>query len=130
MRPERRSMNDRTSKLLLDAYHACGDATSFVDGVTLEQYNRSLLVRSGVERQILIIAEAISKADKLDPGLESRLPEYKRLRGMRNRIVHDYERTDNKVVWMTAKRHLPILRDRLAVLLTEAGWGHALDAET
>jgi len=45
---------------------------------------------------------------------------------MRNRIVHDYERTDNKVVWTTAKRHLPILRGRLAKLLAEAGWSHAL----
>ena len=122
-------MNDRTSKLLLDAYHACGDATSFVDDVTLEQYNTSLLVRSGVERQILLIAEAITMANKLDPGLEAGLPEYRRLRGMRNRIVHNYDRTNNEVVWTTAQRHLPKLRGRLAALLTEAGWGHALDAD-
>jgi len=123
-------MNDRTSKLLLDAYLACGDMMSFVDGVTLEAYNESSLVRSAVERQIEIAAEALAKAIGLDPSVEEQLPEYHEVRGMRNRLAHDYERTNNEFVWNAANNRAPALRERLGVILTDAGWGHVLNAAT
>jgi len=122
-------MNDRTSKLLLDAYLARGDMMSFVDGVTLAAYNESSPVRSAVERQIEIAAEALAKAIELDPSVEALLPEYHEVRGMRNRLAHDYERTDTEVVWNAAKNRAPVLRERLGVIVTGAGWGHVLDAD-
>lgn len=35
------------------------------------------------------------------------------IRGMRNRIVHDYENIDLSVLWGTIKESLPDLRDKL-----------------
>lgn len=35
------------------------------------------------------------------------------MRGMRNRIVHDYENVDLSVLWGTIKESLPELRDKL-----------------
>lgn len=120
-------MNERTSKLLLDAYHACGDIMAYVDGVSLQDYTSSKMIRDAVERNFLVVAEAISKAMAIDGQILGGLPEYRRLRGMRNRLVHDYERTDNKVVWAASKRYVPVLRERLRGLLTDESWGYALN---
>ncbi len=122
-------MNDRTSKLLLDAYLACGDMASFVDGISLAAYGDTSLVRSAVERQIEIASEALAKAIEVDASIEGLIPEYRDIRGMRNRLAHDYERTNNEFVWNAAKHRAPQLRERLGRLLTDAGWGHVLGDE-
>ena len=36
------------------------------------------------------------------------------IRGMRNRIVHDYENVDLSVLWGTIKESLPELKEKLA----------------
>ena len=38
---------------------------------------------------------------------------WKSIRGMRNRIVHDYENIDLSVLWGTIKESLPELKDEL-----------------
>ncbi|MCI9000769.1 MAG: DUF86 domain-containing protein [Clostridia bacterium] len=38
---------------------------------------------------------------------------WKSIRGMRNRIVHDYENVDLSVLWGTIKESLPELKDEL-----------------
>ena len=123
-------MNDRTSKLLLDAYIACGDMMSFVEGVTLRQDEGSVLIRSGVERQVTIAAEALAKAIEEDASVEELIPEYHEVREMRNRLAHDYERTNHEVVWNAALNRAPDLRQRLGQILTEAGWGHVLETDS
>ena len=39
------------------------------------------------------------------------------IRGMRNRIVHDYKNTDLVVLWDTVETSLPKLKNQLTVLL-------------
>lgn len=39
------------------------------------------------------------------------------IRGMRNRIVHDYENIDLSVLWGTIKESLPELKDKLKEIL-------------
>lgn len=42
------------------------------------------------------------------------------IRGMRNRIVHDYENVDLSVLWGTIKESLPNLKDQLKdIILNE-----------
>ncbi len=41
------------------------------------------------------------------------------IRGMRNRIVHDYENIDLSVLWGTIKESLPDLKDNLKDILIE-----------
>ena len=38
---------------------------------------------------------------------------WKSIRGMRNRIIHDYENVDLSVLWGTIKESLPELKDKL-----------------
>lgn len=41
------------------------------------------------------------------------------IRGMRNRIVHDYENIDLSVLWGTIRKSLPELKDKLKEIILE-----------
>ena len=42
---------------------------------------------------------------------------WKEMKGLRNRIVHDYDGVNIKIVWDTMKVDLPILKEQLSKLL-------------
>lgn len=41
------------------------------------------------------------------------------IKGMKNRIIHDYENVDLSVLWGTMKESLPDLRDKLKDIILE-----------
>ncbi len=114
--------DDRRPKLWHDAWKAAGLAMSFLDGVSFEEYLASTLVRSAAERQIMIVVEALNRAFALDAGLVQAIPDLHQLRGMRNHIVHQYDKTDHEMVYDAVSDEFPILRDRLAGLMRSVGW--------
>ena len=44
---------------------------------------------------------------------------WRSIRGMRNRIVHDYDNVDMAVLWGTITKSLPELADKIYVILNE-----------
>lgn len=65
-----------------------------------------------VVRNFEIIGEA---ANRIDPDFRSKNPEieWKRIRGFRNRIVHDYFGVDYEIVWEIIETYLDELIDLL-----------------
>jgi uncharacterized protein with HEPN domain len=57
-------MQPETRKFLYDVCQACEGLLEFTKGKNLEDYKAELLLRSGVERQLMIIGEALSQAEK------------------------------------------------------------------
>ncbi len=112
-------MNNNLKKRLLDARDACRAIETFLAGQTFDDYQADLLRRSAVERQFEIVGEALNQAQTVDAGLEQRLPEVRRIVGLRNRIIHGYDSVDDELVWQIAQTHLPSLARQLDVLLAE-----------
>jgi len=71
-----------------------------------------------VVRNFEIIGEA---ANRIDPDYRTRNPEveWKRIRGFRNRIVHDYFGIDYEIVWTIIENNLNDLIDWLEVLIND-----------
>ena len=46
---------------------------------------------------------------------------WKSIKGMRNRIVHDYENVDLSVLWGTIKESLPELKEQLEDIILNNG---------
>ena len=86
-------------KRLLDAQRAAETASGFCQGKTLDQYRKDELLRSGVERQLEILGEALNRALAEEPGLEKKIPEARRIVGIRNRIIHGYDSVDDEIIW-------------------------------
>jgi uncharacterized protein with HEPN domain len=114
-------MTDETTKRLRDVLGACRAIRSFTAGMDLAAYERNLLVRSGVERQLEIIGEAFNRASSTDEALVERVPVLRRVVGLRNRIIHGYDSVDDRIVWDVVQTKLPDLEREVMALLVATG---------
>lgn len=90
-------------------------------GRTRDDYAADVLLRSGVERQLGIVGEALNRLSHVDTGLAARVPELRSVVGFRNVLVHGYREVDDDIVRQVATDELPPLADVLRGLLTELG---------
>jgi uncharacterized protein with HEPN domain len=74
-------------------------------------------MRWAVERQFMIVGEALSVLRRIDPALASQIPDLARIVGFRNVLVHGYTGIDDRLVWRMIERELPALTATLASLL-------------
>ena len=110
-------MTGATRKRLHDALAACRAIASFTEGLDFSAYEASLLVRSAVERQLEIVGEALNIASDQDATLAERVPELRRIVGLRNRIIHGYDTVDDEIIWDIVQTKLAVLEAQLASLL-------------
>lgn len=110
-------MTNRLPKHLFDALSAIRLALEFSAGVSFEAYRSNALIRSAVERQLEILGEACQRMVQEDPGLREQLPQIGLAIGLRNRIIHGYDRVENAVVYDTLVNDLPALGEQIAGLL-------------
>ncbi len=77
----------------------------YMAGVTFEDFWHNSEKRDAVALRISILGES---AHKIDKATESALPAvpFKSLRGMRNRIAHDYGAVDFKIVWAVTQQEI------------------------
>ena len=112
-------MTDQTKKRLLDAFNACRAIRQFTAGKDFTAYTADSMLKAAVERKFEILGEALSRAEESDPGLAAKLPEIRRIVGMRNRIIHGYDSVDDEIVWDTVESKISPLFEDLSALLRE-----------
>jgi len=59
---------------LLDVMDAADAIMEAIDGISLDDYGSSRLIRSAVEREFIIIGEALTNLSRLDQALFSQIP--------------------------------------------------------
>lgn len=89
----------------------------FTSGKAFDDYARDPLLRSGVERQLEIIGEALGQRAKVDPAEVARITDYRRIIALRNILVHGYARVDHRVIWNILDRNVPVLRQEVDALM-------------
>jgi len=103
-------------KYLADVLAAIALVEEFVAGVSdFSDYQNDDKTKSAVERQLIIIGEAIAKLRSSDDELD--LEHAPQIVGFRNRLVHAYDSIDDSMVWTTIKKHLPPLKEEVENLL-------------
>lgn len=68
-----------------------------------------------MEREFVIIGEAMTKILKINENIS--ISSKHHIIGMRNRVIHGYDKIDDKIVWGTIIRHLPKLKSEVTELL-------------
>jgi uncharacterized protein with HEPN domain len=95
--------------LLLDIVASIDHIRSFAAGIAFEQYLQDRKTRSAVERELLIISEAAvrlgSDAEAICPG-----PDWRDIRGLGNKLRHDYDGLNDELLWQTVQSDLLPLR--------------------
>ncbi|GAB6010535.1 HepT-like ribonuclease domain-containing protein [Viscerimonas tarda] len=78
-------------------------------------YTENKMLRRAIEREFEIIGEALNKMDKIIPDIQ--ISSKQQIIGMRNRVIHGYDKIDDGIIWGTIVRHLPILKEEIEALL-------------
>ena len=79
-----------TLAYLADIVGACEAIARFLDGVEYAAYRGAELTRSAVERQLILIGEAVHALLRLEPSLADRISHARRIVDFRNQLAHDY----------------------------------------
>ena len=106
-------MQPKVKTFLYDIQQACDSLRDFISGKTFADYQRDDLLRSGVERKLMIIGEAVYQILHLDPDLESNISQARQIVGFRNVLVHGYFAVEDETVWGIAKNDIPVLANDL-----------------
>src|SRR5436190_17649570 len=102
-------MNVETKRRLLDALEACRAIQQFSTGIDYDVFLRDEMRQAALERKFEILGEALNRAEQSDPELADRLPELRRIIGMRNRIIHGYDAVDEEILWDAVQFKIPLL---------------------
>jgi len=100
---------------------ACDLIKQFTAGKSLADYQNDPLLRSGVERQLEIIGEALGQAIKHDPSVAGLISSSSRIISFRNRLIHGYATISDNVVWGVLETNLPVLAQEVKDRLENTG---------
>jgi len=103
---------ERNYVYIKNILEAIAKVEEYVAGKTKEDFLADSRTADAVAFQIGVIGETASKISEDEQARYPHIPWYK-VRGMRNRIFHDYIGIDWEVVWETAVTALPDLKKSL-----------------
>lgn len=102
-----------------DVTGACEAIARFLAGADYAAYRNAELTRSAVERQLIVIGEAVNALLRLEPSVVDRISHARRIVDFRNQLAHDYAAVDHAVVWSIATKEVPVLRAECEAILAE-----------
>jgi uncharacterized protein with HEPN domain len=104
-------MRREVDKYLYDVLTACDAIHQFTMDKTLKDYQSNLMLRSAVERQLMIVGEALNQAVHIQPELSEQIGE------VRNVIVHGYAVVENETIWGIVTDEIPALVKQVSKLI-------------
>jgi len=106
---------------LSDIVESCEAIEIAVSGLDLAAYQSNRLVRSSVEREFIIIGEAMVALSRVAPETFAAITRARRAVDFRNQLTHEYPTVDDALVWAIVENDVPVLRRECAALLDSAG---------
>lgn len=104
--------NDMLDSIDLIYYHVRNIAS-------LKEFEKDKTAVDAVERRLAIIGEALNMIKKIDP-VALQITNYKKIIGLRHIIVHNYDLIDHASLWIVVRKHLPILKNEIEIILNSA----------
>ncbi len=112
-------MERTVNKTLEDIRNAILEVDSFFETrpKRYDVYLSDVCLRRAVERNIIIIGEAMNRLLHLAPEIE--ITAARRIVDTRNYVVHGYDSVTNDIMWGIVVRHLPLLKSEVEKLLED-----------
>ncbi len=113
-------MIDRQTIIDLDRMRtAAAQVLDYVANMTREEFLRDGKTQDAVALQLIVVGAAAARIALRDANFVSAQSNWPwlEIRGMRNRIAHDYHRLDQAVMWDTAQSAVPGLLKAIDTIL-------------
>jgi len=92
----------------LDIVLACRRLRRFVEGVDEATFKADEEKHWAVVSQLLIIGEAVSRLSQKFRADHAGIP-WPQIAAMRNRLIHEYDKINWRLVWKTTTEDIPLL---------------------
>ena len=113
-------MDSYVRDLLSDIVRSIDEINDFSAGLTIEdfkQYLSNKMMRRAIERDLIIIGEAMHDIVKVDHTRVMRIKNSRRVVELRNDVVHSYDDLANEKIWQFIWTELPYLRKEVSHIL-------------
>lgn len=104
---------------LSDVLDAAAAIQAAVESIDQDGYGSSRLIRSAVEREFIIIGEALKVIARRYPELFASIPEGRQIIDFRNLLTHEYINVSHRIVWGAIQSDLPVLSQHCRKLLDQ-----------
>jgi uncharacterized protein with HEPN domain len=104
---------------LFDIQRAGRHIIAFTSEVTFEEYKNNYEKRSAVERQFMLVGEAMNRLFQDAPDIARRVTDYRSIIAFRNVLIHAYDQVNDEAVWEAIEESLPTLLAEVTALLEE-----------
>ena len=108
---------NREQQFLLDMLLSAKIAIGYLQEKSIDDLENNLMLQDAVIRRLLIIGEASNRIFQNTQQSLSAIP-WRLIKGMRNRLVHEYDDLDLDTIWETVKTSLPILVAKLEKVIS------------
>ena len=110
-------MKHRTLKYIWDVADSCKAIADYAKDKALNDYLADRKPRTAVERELIIIGEALFQAEKSDPELVNHIKDLHKIISFRHVLVHGYGEVKDEMVWAIVQKKLPDLYEESKRLL-------------
>ena len=109
-------MKDEIKKYLFDIKISINSIYEYLEEERdFTKYQQNKLLRRGIEREFEIIGEAMNRILKEDNTIQ--IESAKKIIGLRNWIIHGYDKVDDAIIWGIIIKHLTKLKTEIDNLL-------------
>lgn len=106
---------------LTDILESCEAIAAAVQGIDLAGYQSTRLVRSAIEREFIIIGEAVAALGRVAPTTFAAITRARRIVDFRNQLTHEYPTVDDALVWAIIAADVPVLQRECEELMKHGG---------
>lgn len=107
-------LRDKSS--LIDILNSCESIARFINNKLKGDFYNDEILQEAVMRKIEIIGEATNRISDDLKNLYPDLP-WKKMKAIRNILIHMYDELDLDIVWDTAVNDIPIVKNRIEEII-------------
>ena len=109
-------MNREYRDYLVDILQSMAETSEFIGGMSFAAFTQDRKTINAVVRSLEVLGEA---AKHIPDDLRAQAPDvpWKRMAGMRDKLIHEYFGVDLSLIWAVINDELPPLRPKIEQLL-------------